>query len=139
MSEPSDVERLEDNHASERTMPLLSDPLALPCGAILSNRLAKSAMTEGLADPHGRATRRHQELYGRWARSGAGLLITGNVQVDRGALERPGNIRIEGPQSAAALAGLRAMAAAGTSGGNHLWAQIAHAAGKQTRGCVHNP
>ena len=108
-------------------MPLLSDPLALPCGAILSNRLAKSAMTEGLADPHGRATRRHQELYGRWARSGAGLLITGNVQVDRGALERPGNIRIEGPQSAAALAGLRAMAAAGTSGGNHLWAQIAHA------------
>jgi 2,4-dienoyl-CoA reductase-like NADH-dependent reductase (Old Yellow Enzyme family) len=108
-------------------MSVLGDPLSLPCGATLANRLAKSAMTEGLADRHGRATRGHQALYSRWAQSSAGLLITGNVQVDREAMERPGNLRVEGPQSPTALTALRSMAAAGTSGGDHLWAQIAHA------------
>ena len=29
---------------------ILSRPLSLPCGAVLSNRLCKAAMTEGLAD-----------------------------------------------------------------------------------------
>ncbi len=30
---------------------VLSQPLTLPCGAILPNRIAKAAMTEGLATP----------------------------------------------------------------------------------------
>ncbi|MEL7487871.1 MAG: NADH:flavin oxidoreductase, partial [Pseudomonadota bacterium] len=66
-------------------------PLTLPCGARLKNRIAKAAMTEGLADPLNRATARHATLYRRWAEGGAGLLITGNVMVDRRYLERPGN------------------------------------------------
>ena len=33
----------------------LATPLTLPCGAVLPNRLAKGAMTEGLADPRRRA------------------------------------------------------------------------------------
>jgi len=110
----------------------LSESLSLPCGATLSNRLVKSAMTEGIADALNRATPGHATLYKRWSEGGAGLLLTGNVQVDRRYLERPGNVVIEdGPDLAAGLDGLRAFAAAGTAAGNHLWMQIGHA-GRQT-------
>jgi 2,4-dienoyl-CoA reductase-like NADH-dependent reductase (Old Yellow Enzyme family) len=61
----------------------VSTAITLPCGAILPNRLCKAAMTEGLADPWGRATERHVTLYRRWAKSGAGLLLSGNIQIDR--------------------------------------------------------
>jgi 2,4-dienoyl-CoA reductase-like NADH-dependent reductase (Old Yellow Enzyme family) len=84
----------------------LSTPLRLSSGVVLRNRLGKSAMTEGLADAHNRATGAHARLYRRWAEGGAGLLITGNVQVSRTHLERPGNIVIEGRQSPEALAAL---------------------------------
>ncbi|MBX9662404.1 NADH:flavin oxidoreductase/NADH oxidase family protein [Novosphingobium sp.] len=113
-------------------MTSIADPLVLPCGAVLPNRLAKAAMTEGLADPQGRATPELARLYGLWADGGSGLLITGNVQIDRDHLERPGNVIIQGPQDEAALAGLTAMASAGTRAGNHIWMQISHA-GRQTQ------
>ncbi|MFT3801922.1 MAG: NADH:flavin oxidoreductase/NADH oxidase family protein [Burkholderiaceae bacterium] len=121
---------------------MLGDPLTLPCGAVLPNRLAKAALTEGLADALNRATPQHQALYQRWSRGGAGLVITGNVQVDRRFLERPGNVVIDrdggldGAQHAAALDALRAYARAGTVGGNHLWMQINHP-GRQTPIDVH--
>ncbi len=115
----------------------LASPMSLPCGATLKNRLVKAAMTEGVADTHNRATSRHATLYGRWSAGGAGMLLTGNVQVDRRYLERPGNVVIEGPQSPEALAALRAYAAAGTANDTHLWMQISHA-GRQTPASV-NP
>jgi 2,4-dienoyl-CoA reductase-like NADH-dependent reductase (Old Yellow Enzyme family) len=102
----------------------LAQPLRLPCGAVLKNRLAKASMTEGLADPWLRATPRHERLYRRWSAGGAGLLLTGNVQVDRFCLERPGNVALDGNGG---LDQLRAWAKAGTMAGNHLWMQIAHA------------
>jgi 2,4-dienoyl-CoA reductase-like NADH-dependent reductase (Old Yellow Enzyme family) len=119
------------------TSPTIADSLVLPCGAVLPNRLAKAAMTEGLADPQGRATPELARLYGLWADGGCGLLITGNVQIDRDHLERPGNVIIQGPQDAAALSGLRAMASAGCQAGGHIWMQISHA-GRQTQVTV-NP
>jgi 2,4-dienoyl-CoA reductase-like NADH-dependent reductase (Old Yellow Enzyme family) len=88
-------------------------------------------MTEGVADARNRATKRHATLYRRWAEGGAGLLLTGNVQVDRRYLERAGNIVIDGPQDASQLAALEAMAEAGTVADTHLWMQISHA-GRQT-------
>lgn len=106
----------------------LAQPLRLPCGATLPNRLAKAAMTEGLADPWLRATGRHRRLYRQWSAGGAGLLLTGNVQVDRFCLERPGNVALDGNGG---LDALRAWAQAGTAGGNHLWMQLAHA-GRQS-------
>jgi 2,4-dienoyl-CoA reductase-like NADH-dependent reductase (Old Yellow Enzyme family) len=118
-------------------MPTIADSLTLPCGAVLPNRLAKAAMTEGLADPQGRATPELERLYGLWADGGSGLLISGNVQIDRDHLERPGNVIIQGPQDEAALTGLRAMASAGTRAGGHIWMQISHA-GRQTQVTV-NP
>lgn len=106
----------------------LQQPLALPCGATLRNRLAKAAMTEGLADERLHATERHRRLYRLWSEGGAGLLITGNVQIDRRVLERPGNVCIDNDEGREQL---RAWAEAGTAGGNHLWMQIAHA-GRQS-------
>ena len=48
----------------------LARPLDLPCGAALSNRLAKAAMSEGLADSGNHSTPRLETLYQR--RSGIG-------------------------------------------------------------------
>ena len=112
-----------------------SDPLALslrlPCGALLPNRLCKAAMTEGVADAQLRATDRHATLYRTWSEGGAGLLLTGNVQVDVHDLERPGNVAIDptAPEtvSAEARERLARWARAGTAAGNHLWMQISHA------------
>jgi len=112
----------------------LSQPLKLPCGAVLTNRLAKASMTEGLGDSMNRATERHVKAYGIWAQGGAGLLLTGNVQADRTHLDRAGNIAIDGNGG---LESLRAMARAGTSAGNHLWMQINHP-GRQTPASI-NP
>ena len=111
---------------------LLAQPFTLPSGAVLPNRICKTAMTEGLADPQNRATARHELLYRRWSEGGAGLLITGKVQVDRHHPERPGNVAID---NNGGLDELRAYAKAGRVGGNHLWMQISHA-GRQTPGSV---
>lgn len=108
----------------------LSQPLALPCGAVLENRIGKGAMTEGLADADDRANERHDVLYGRWSDGGAGMLLTGNVMVDRRYLERPGNVVIDGNGGEDAL---RSWAAAGTRAGNHLWMQISHPGRQCTR------
>ena len=111
-------------------MDSLARPLVLPCGATLPNRFGKSAMTEGLADADDRATKRHQTLYGRWSDGGAGLLITGNVMVDRRYLERPGNVVFDGNGG---MDELRDWAAAGTRAGNQLWMQIGHPGRQCTR------
>lgn len=109
----------------------IADPITLPCGVRLKNRLAKAAMTEGLADEMNRATRRLETIYRRWAAGGAGLLLTGNVQVDRRYLERPGNVAIDGPQDAAAMRALEAFAAAANGTGAEIIVQLSHA-GRQT-------
>ncbi len=110
----------------------LTDPLKLPCGATLANRIAKAAMTEGLADAQGRATERHVNLYREWANGGAGMLLTGNVIVDADHLERPGNVVIAREPDDDMRRRLSAWAKAGTANGTHLWMQISHA-GRQTQ------
>jgi 2,4-dienoyl-CoA reductase-like NADH-dependent reductase (Old Yellow Enzyme family) len=115
-------------HAAGTTMAELADPLRLPCGALLPNRIAKVAMTEGLAGVDGQPNTRHETLYRRWAAGGAGLLLTGNVMIDGRWLERPGNVVVEDGRGRAALAG---WAHAGTLAGNQLWIQLSHP-GRQT-------
>ncbi|WP_454883063.1 NADH:flavin oxidoreductase/NADH oxidase family protein [Sphingomonas oryzagri] len=107
---------------------MLDASLRLPCGQTLPNRLAKSATQEGLADPGGLPSASLWTLYRRWSLGGAGLLISGDVMVDRLHMERPGNVVVEGR---AGLDALKAWAEAGTSNGNHFWMQINHP-GRQT-------
>lgn len=102
---------------------ILGEPLRLPGGAILDNRIAKAAMSEGLADAKNDPTPMLAELYRRWSRSGAGLLLSGNFQVDRHHLERPGNVVVDERTNTSALA---AVARAGRAHGAHFWAQLAH-------------
>lgn len=111
---------------------MLNEPIVLPCGARIANRLVKAAMTEGLADPAGVPTPELARLYRAWARGGAGMMLTGNVIVVPDHLERPGNVIIDRAPSGAMLAALRAWATAGTVDGNHLWMQINHP-GRQTQ------
>ena len=116
---------------------MLEQPLTLPCGAVVPNRMCKAAMTEGLAHPDGTASEELERLYGIWSDGGSGILLSGNIQVDGDHLERPGNVIVDRQLSESAFAALARMAAAGTRNGNHLWAQISHA-GRQTQKIV-NP
>ncbi|MEM7781284.1 MAG: NADH:flavin oxidoreductase/NADH oxidase family protein [Pseudomonadota bacterium] len=109
----------------------LSNPITLPCGAELPNRLAKAAMTEGLADRAGLPTPELERLYGIWSDGGCGMLLSGNIQVDRDHLERPGNVILDRELNAEEQTAFERWTSAGKRAGNHFWAQISHA-GRQT-------
>jgi 2,4-dienoyl-CoA reductase-like NADH-dependent reductase (Old Yellow Enzyme family) len=115
----------------------LAQTLKLPCGAVLLNRLGKAAMTEGLAHTEGRPTAELEKLYGIWSDGGAGLLLSGNIQIDGNHLERPGNVIIDAMPNEDMQTALKRWTAAATRGGGHFWAQISHA-GRQTMKAV-NP
>ena len=121
----------------------LAQPLTLPCGVVLNNRLCKAAMTEGLGDAQLRATREHERLYAAWGAGGVGLNITGNVMVDRLVIERPGNVAIDDRHPASvdaeARARLAAWARAGTADGAQLWMQISHAGRQSPRYATRQP
>jgi 2,4-dienoyl-CoA reductase-like NADH-dependent reductase (Old Yellow Enzyme family) len=99
----------------------LTEPLTLPCGLILANRLGRAAMTEGISDPRNDPTERHERLYAANARGGAGLVLTGNAMVDRRYLERARNAVIDAATDAAALRRW-----AGASAGAPTLVQLSH-------------
>ncbi len=111
--------------------------MTLPCGQVLKNRIVKSAMTEGLADPDGTPNEGHVTLYHAWARGGSGLLITGNVMVTGSHLERPGNVILDVHQSSDLMERLKAWSKAGSQDRCKIWMQISHS-GKQCQKAV-NP
>ncbi|MCX5380391.1 NADH:flavin oxidoreductase/NADH oxidase family protein [Streptomyces sp. NBC_00091] len=99
-------------------------PLDLPGGTTLPNRLAKAAMEESLASQPGQLPgARMERLYARWARGGVGLIITGNVMVDRRALTSPGTVVLD---ARSPLEPFRRWARAASSGGAQVWMQINH-------------
>ncbi|MEU1208879.1 NADH:flavin oxidoreductase/NADH oxidase family protein [Nocardia sp. NPDC005825] len=73
----------------------IGSPLALPCGVTLPNRIAKAAMSEQLGQLDGAPSQTLTRLYSAWGRGGAGLLITGNVMIDRRAYVEPRNVTLE--------------------------------------------
>lgn len=113
---------------------LLKRPFTLPCGAVLPNRLVKSAMSENLASRGGKPSRELIRLYDVWSRSGAGLLITGNVMVDRRALGEPHNVVVEDERH---LPVLTEWASTAKAGGSKTWVQINHP-GRQAPGVINH-
>lgn len=106
----------------------LGTPFTLPCGHVLPNRFMKGAMTEQMSDAENAPTETLVRLYERWGRGGCGALLTGNVMVDRRALEGPRNVAVEDERD---LPMLRRWAEAAQANGSQLWMQISHP-GRQT-------
>lgn len=104
-------------------MTQLYEPLRLPSGFVLPNRIMKAAMSEALADARHRPDERLIRLYERWSRGGYGLLITGNVMVDRSQLGEPGNVVIEDDRD---LAALSRWVKSTHNAGVPIWTQLNH-------------
>lgn len=108
-------------------MATLDAPLTLPSGLVLPHRIAKAPMTENLADADNQPTPALERLYRRWAAGAAGgLLVTGNLMVDRRFLERSRNVVADEHLDVARLARVREAAA-----GSPVIAQLNHP-GRQT-------
>ena len=70
----------------------LFTPLTLPNGAVIPNRIAKAAMEENMADADHAPSDALLQLYKAWAEGGCGLMLTGNVMVDRRGMTGPGGV-----------------------------------------------
>lgn len=112
-------------------MPALTDTYTLPNGQVLPNRLAKSAMSEAMGTVDNRVTPELVRLYHRWGAGGIGLLVTGNVMVDRRALGEPGNVVLEDDRD---LPLLRDWATAAKAGGAQAWMQLNHPGRQSPKG-----
>jgi 2,4-dienoyl-CoA reductase-like NADH-dependent reductase (Old Yellow Enzyme family) len=110
---------------------LLAQPLRLGNGAVIPNRLAKASMSEALGSFDNHPGMELVRLYGRWAESGVGLMMTGNVMIDRRALGEPGNVVIE---DEADLPILQKWAEAATRRGASVWVQLNHPGKQATKG-----
>ena len=116
---------------------LINESFTLPCGQILKNRVCKAAMTERIAKGDNLANQGHINLYDMWADGDIGILLTGNVQVDRRNLEGPANVVIDKNNYKNQLGTLKEWSAAGTKNNTQLWMQISHA-GRQTPGEINS-
>nr|WP_082876263.1 nitroreductase family deazaflavin-dependent oxidoreductase [Nocardia pseudobrasiliensis] len=83
----------------------------------------KSALSEGLGDAGLGPDERLERLFGRWGTGGFGLIVTGNVMIDRTQLGEPGNVAIEDERH---LEELTRWAKAGKDGGTPVWVQLNH-------------
>jgi 2,4-dienoyl-CoA reductase-like NADH-dependent reductase (Old Yellow Enzyme family) len=103
---------------------MLFEPLKLPCGATLKNRIAKSAMSDSLGDGTGHPTVEQIRLYQRWAEGGLAVSIIGEVQGNADYAEKPGNLVLN---QASDLDRFRELAQQGGENGTQLWLQLGHA------------
>ena len=104
-------------------MTSLRDPLTLPCGQVLPNRIMKAALSEGLGDKQNSPDGRLEQLYSTWSQGGYGLIVTGNVMVDRTQLGEPGNVVIEDERN---LDALSRWAKTTKDAGVPIWVQLNH-------------
>ena len=102
---------------------ILAQPLRLPCGHEVKNRFFKSAMSEVLGTIDHQVSKELVGLYRQWALGGAGVLITGNVMVDRTALGEPRNVVFDEKTDASKVA---MWASAATANNTDCWVQLNH-------------
>ena len=108
-------------------MTILQTPLNLRSSEQLNNRFVKSAMSEQLADQYSNPTDELCRLYSVWADGGSGLLISGNVMVDRRYLGEPKNIVLD---SSSDLSLFKKWSKSVEGSESKLWLQLNHP-GKQ--------
>lgn len=98
-------------------------PLQLPNGAVIPNRIGKASMEENLADATQGPSAELLRLYRAWAEGGTGLLLSGNVMVDRRAMTGPGGVVLADDSQ---LEKFREWARIGRAKGAQFWLQINH-------------
>ncbi|MBN3561164.1 NADH:flavin oxidoreductase/NADH oxidase family protein [Aliamphritea spongicola] len=103
--------------------PQLSDAIQLPSGAVLKNRIVKSAMSDSLGDGTGNPTAAQIRLYERWAQGGLALSVIGEVQSDPRYPEKPGNLMLWEQSDKDSL---RELTARASVNGAHIWPQLGH-------------
>ncbi|MBQ0728223.1 MAG: NADH:flavin oxidoreductase/NADH oxidase family protein [Thalassolituus oleivorans] len=101
----------------------LYDELQLPNGTTIPNRIAKAAMEENMADSHHAPSAQLIKLYDAWANGKAGLIITGNVMIDRRAMTGPGGVVLENADN---LKKFKQWSHAARVNGAQFWMQINH-------------
>ncbi|WP_412973096.1 NADH:flavin oxidoreductase/NADH oxidase family protein [Glaciecola sp. MF2-115] len=69
--------------------------LNLPNGLKLKNRFVKAAMEENMAEENQLPGTALKNLYAAWAKGGVGMIITGNVMVDKMAMTGPGGVALD--------------------------------------------
>lgn len=102
----------------------LFEPLRLPCGAVLKNRIVKSAMSDSLGDGTGHPTDAQLRLYRRWAEGGLAAAIIGEVQGSPFFSEKPGNLVLNASSD---LSRFRKLAEQGVVDDSLLMLQLGHA------------
>jgi len=102
----------------------LRSSLELPCGAIFKNRLAKSPMSDSLANGEGDPTEAQIRLYERWADGGTAVSFIGEVQGDPRFPEKPGNLVLAEHTNKKMI---RSLVSRAMIEGAHLWPQLGHA------------
>lgn len=114
----------------------VAHPLELPNKTVIKNRFFKSAMSETLGDRHNSPDSLLVNLYRKWAEGGSGIVVTGNVMVDRNALGEPGNVVIDDERD---LVILKEWAKAGTVNETQLWMQLNHPGRQSPRSLSKEP
>jgi 2,4-dienoyl-CoA reductase-like NADH-dependent reductase (Old Yellow Enzyme family) len=109
---------------NEKSIHSLQNSLELPCGAIFRNRLAKSPMSDSLANGEGDPTEAQIRLYERWAEGGTAVSFIGEVQGDPRFPEKPGNLVLSEHSNKEMI---RSLASRATIEGAHIWPQLGHA------------
>ena len=105
----------------------LSTPLNLANGVRIKNRFYKAAMSEQLGDKNHDPRSELVNLYAVWSEGGVGLLVTGNVMVDRDYLGEPKNVVLDAHSE---LDLFKEWAQAGSRNDTQVWMQLNHP-GKQ--------
>ena len=116
---------------------IMNSSFTLPCGQVIKNRICKAAMTERIAKGNNLAHQGHINLYQKWAEGNIGILLTGNVMIDRNNMEGPANVVIDAQNYMDHIDELKNWSSAGTQNNTQLWMQISHA-GRQTPGEINS-
>ena len=107
---------------TELNMQLFS-PLTLPNGSVVPNRIAKAAMEENMATSAFAPSDELIHIYQQWAQGEVGLIITGNVMIDRRAMTGPGGVVLENNLHAERF---KRWAKVAKAQGGQIWMQINH-------------
>jgi 2,4-dienoyl-CoA reductase-like NADH-dependent reductase (Old Yellow Enzyme family) len=102
---------------------VLKESFTLSNGTVIKNRIVKSALSEGIAEANGRPSEALFNLYTKWGKGGAGILMSGNTMVDKDHLV---NANVMIAEDEEFLDDYTTLARNAQAHGTHLWMQINH-------------